>query len=67
MSINTDKLTERQKLIESYSTPEADYQNVIEVTYENQVSGLFTKVYYHINHGVIAFESIDNDYFYLSS
>lgn len=67
VSINTDKLTGRQKLIESYSTPVANFKNVIEITYENQVSYFFTKVYYHINHGVIAFESIDNDYFYLSS
>lgn len=67
VEVNTDKLTGRQKLIESYSTPVADFKNVIEITYENQVSYFFTKVYYHIFHGVIAFESIDHEYFYLSS
>lgn len=66
VEVNTDKLTGRQKLIESYSTPVADFKNVIEITYENQVSYFFTKVYYHIEHGVIAFESIDSNYFYLS-
>lgn len=67
VEVNTDKLTGRQKLIEFYSTPVADFKNVIEITYENQVSYFFTKVYYHIYHGVIAFESIDHEYFYLSS
>jgi hypothetical protein len=67
VEINTSMFTERQKLIKSYSTPVADFNNVIEITYENQVSYFFTKVYYHIDHGVIAFESVDNEYFYLSS
>ena len=65
-----DSLKEGYNFLATYATPKKTYQQVIEVTnpkrYTGQPSIFFSKIYYDLNAGVVAFESMQNELFYLT-
>ncbi|MFT6166528.1 MAG: hypothetical protein ACJASF_001217 [Vicingaceae bacterium] len=68
---NTDSLNPGHNFLANYTTPHKTYNQVIEVTnpkwfFTGRPSIFFSTIYYELNGGVIAFESMQNELFYVT-
>lgn len=70
LAFKSDSLNEGHNFLATYSTPHKTYHRVIEVTnpkrFTSQPSIFLSKIYVELNSGVIAFESKQNELFYLT-